>query len=194
MSEKATDLLESLSISTRTDKIDINRMEWKYGGANLMNQYAKTNLDSDDDSDGALDIDDYIQNDSDLIKNPLKSLASRSEVPCHPIKVSDEKALDERNVRKHGKDQKHLNFESLKPNISLTMKTNQEKEQEKGYKNKVSYVNPLSVKVDTRTKTSQNTLGYFQKLRLTFDLKSVFNRVNRQRRYWQEISLFIMRD
>ena len=84
-----------------------------------MNQYAKTNLDSDDDSDGVLDIDDYIQNDSDLIKNPLKSLASRSEVPCHPIKVSDEKALDERNVRKHSKDQKHLDFESLNSNLGF---------------------------------------------------------------------------
>ena len=168
MSEKATDLLESLSISTRTDKIDINRMEWKYGGANLMNQYAKTNLDSDDDSDGALDIDDYIQNDSDLIKNPLKSLASRSEVPSHRIKASIEKAADERNVRQHGKDQEDLKFESLESNISLTMKMNQAKEQEKGNQNKVSYVNPLSFKVDTRTKTSQNTLGNFQKVRLTF--------------------------
>ena len=90
------DLLGSLSITQGSRKIDTNKMEWKLGGAKLMNQYASSkNLDSDDDSEDNIDIDDFVQNDPDFQKNPLKILASRLEVACYrkqqksPINTSE---------------------------------------------------------------------------------------------------------
>ena len=86
---EAANLLASLTIGdgAKRNQIDTNAMEWKYGGANLMNKFATSNsIDSDDDSEGTLDLDDFIKNDPDFEKNPLKILASRSEVPKYPFK------------------------------------------------------------------------------------------------------------
>ena len=82
--DNTIELLENISITNGRRKINTNKMEWKLGGANLMNQYAKTkNIDSDDDSDESIDIDNFVENDVEFQKNPLKILASRSEVASH---------------------------------------------------------------------------------------------------------------
>ena len=70
-----------MSINFGENRIDTDKMEWQLGGANLLNQYNDVReLDSDDESETDLDAQDYIENNPDFEKNPLKILASRSEV------------------------------------------------------------------------------------------------------------------
>ena len=79
--DKTTDMFGTLSINSRSCTIDTNKMEWQLGGANLMKQYDNARkLDSDDESDDNLDPEEYIKTDPEFRKNPLKILASRSEV------------------------------------------------------------------------------------------------------------------
>ena len=129
---EATNLLERLSIGSAREQLDTNKMEWKYGGANLMNQFAKIkNLDSDGDSDGALDMDDYVQNDHDFQKNPLKILASRSEIPNHRVKHLGEKCSDEVNVQADKDSEGDLNSENPKFGIDIINNVEEANEKEK---------------------------------------------------------------
>jgi hypothetical protein len=76
-----------MSITCGSKRIDTDKMEWHLGGANLINQYNNTHiLDSDDESDKDVDPEEYIENNPDFQKNPLKILASRSEVASHKKK------------------------------------------------------------------------------------------------------------
>merc|ERR1719489_214679 len=92
---EAADLLASLSISSQSDAtakslsnqsgasvnnnnskpVDVDKMEWKFGGAHFIKKFGQLNPanvpDSDDDSDPEADPEG----------DPLKLLASRSEVP-----------------------------------------------------------------------------------------------------------------
>ena len=78
-----------MSIHCGSKRIDTDKMEWQLGGANLINQLNNTHkLDSDDESDKDIDPEDYIQNNPDFQKNPLKILASRSEVASNKQKLN----------------------------------------------------------------------------------------------------------
>ena len=93
----ASNLLGKLAINGESKGIDTNKMEWQLGGANLMNKYGSIKaLDSDDESDRELDHEDYIENDQDFARNPLKLLASRSEVSRHRNKNKYASSLAER--------------------------------------------------------------------------------------------------
>lgn len=85
--DSTSDLLHAMSITCGSKRIDTDKMEWHLGGANLINQYNNTHiLDSDDESDKDVDPEEYIENNPDFQKNPLKILASRSEVASHKKK------------------------------------------------------------------------------------------------------------
>lgn len=85
-----------MGINDASKPIDINKMEWQLGGANLMNQYNNLKkLDSDDESDYEGDTEN-IENDVEFQKNPLKLLASRSEVSSYKIKKTYATSLAER--------------------------------------------------------------------------------------------------
>ena len=85
-----------MAIKDASKRIDINKMEWQLGGANLMNQYNNLKkLDSDDESDSEGGIEN-IENDLEFQKNPLKLLASRSEVSRYKIKKTYATSLAER--------------------------------------------------------------------------------------------------
>jgi len=95
--DRATNLLGKLAINGASNGIDTNKMEWQLGGANLMNKYGSIKaLDSDDESDRELEPEDYIENDPDFEKNPLKILASRSEVSRHKSKNTYASSLAEK--------------------------------------------------------------------------------------------------
>ena len=94
--DNATNLLGKMAIDDTSKCIDINKMEWQLGGANLMNQYNNLKkLDSDDESDSEGD-NENIENDVEFQKNPLKLLASRSEISRYKIKKTYATSLAER--------------------------------------------------------------------------------------------------
>lgn len=118
--DNTIELLENISITNGRRKINTNKMEWKLGGANLMNQYAKTkNIDSDDDSDESIDIDNFVENDVEFQKNPLKILASRSEVASHrkvqnsPY-ISTEKVEKLNEIKEESLDTRFVPFNSMR--------------------------------------------------------------------------------
>ena len=85
-----------MAINGTAKSIDTNKMEWQLGGANLMNQYSSIRtLDSDDESASELDPEN-VEHDTDFQKNPLKILASRSEVSSHKSRKTYASSLVER--------------------------------------------------------------------------------------------------
>ena len=85
-----------MAIKDASKHIDINKMEWQLGGANLMNQHNNLKkLDSDDESDSEGGIEN-IENDLEFQKNPFKLLASRSEVSRYKIKNTYATSLAEK--------------------------------------------------------------------------------------------------
>ena len=94
-----------MTITSKSTRVDTNKMEWKFGGANLMNQYdSMKKLDSDDESDNDIDPQEYLQNNPEFMKNPLKILASRSEVPNHKKSHASYIAEVEKATIDKGKD------------------------------------------------------------------------------------------
>ena len=69
-----------------------------------MNQYdSMKKLDSDDESDNDIDPQEYLQNNPEFMKNPLKILASRSEVPNKKSHASYIEEVEKATIDK-GKD------------------------------------------------------------------------------------------
>ena len=98
-------MINGMTITSKSSKVDTNKMEWKFGGANLMNQYdSMKKLDSDDESDNDIDPQEYLQNNPEFMKNPLKILASRSEVPNHKKSHASYIAEVEKATIDKGKD------------------------------------------------------------------------------------------
>ena len=84
-------------IGNASKNVDTNKMEWQLGGANLMNKYNNMKkLDSDDESEGEIDPEEYIKSEPEFERNPLKILASRSEVARHKSKKSYATSLAEK--------------------------------------------------------------------------------------------------
>ena len=83
--DKAAELLSSLSIAGK--KVDVDEMEWKFGGGLTRHLNPARTLDSDDDDD-----------DETEGENPLKVLAEK-EVPKSTVRHRKEERANRDEVR-----------------------------------------------------------------------------------------------
>jgi len=176
---EAADLLASLSISGAESnnndgaakKVDVDGMEWKFGGAHFMKKFSQLNpVDSDDDSD-----------DDDLESDPLKLLAARSEVPTAAAKVTSRqkafaKMTSQQNAYARVLDQTGESSKRFIPSHSVRKSVLSEKDKSKIHLKKSEDSTAMASKTaTTATKTdpipAENMLKEGKFKTLTLDLK-----------------------